>query len=98
MITPICPHTLTHRPVVDSAEKVYTIDVRRSPVEAALIVDGQQFFAVTEQHRITVRRAPVSFQLVKVPGRGYFQTLRDKLHWSVQPNFRTERVEPRKPS
>jgi hypothetical protein len=39
---------------------------------------------------VTVRRARVTFQLVKVPGRTYYQTLRDKLNWGTPPNYRTE--------
>ena len=45
---------------------------------------------MTEAHRVTVRRAPVSFQLVKVPGRSPYRTLRDKLHWGTTPNYRPE--------
>lgn len=90
VITPICPHTLTNRPVVDSADKVYTISIRRAAAGTAVIVDGQEIIPVTVQHRITVRRAPVCFQLVKVPGRSYYQTLRDKLRWGTQPNYRVE--------
>ncbi len=92
VITPLCPHTLTHRPLVDGANKTYTIAVRQRS-EAAnlfLVVDGQEQGRITPQQRVTVRRAPVSFHLVKVPGHSYFQTLRDKLHWGVTPNFRTE--------
>jgi NAD+ kinase len=90
VITPICPHALTHRPVVDSADKVYHIALGRSAGTAVLIVDGQVSVPLTEQHRVTVRRAPVSFSLVKVPGRSYYQTLRDKLRWATQPNYRNE--------
>jgi NAD+ kinase len=92
VITPICPHTLTNRPVVDSADKVYTIAVRRllpgsNPV---LVLDGQEQGRLTAKHQVTVRKAPVSFRLVKVPGRSYYQTLRDKLHWGAPPNYRRE--------
>jgi NAD+ kinase len=91
VITPICPHTLTNRPVIDSSDKVYTIALRRPSGEAALVIDGrQEILPVMERHRITVRRAPVSFRLVKVPGHSYYQTLRDKLHWGAQPNYRAE--------
>jgi NAD+ kinase len=89
VITPICPHTLTSRPLVDAAAKQYTIRVRR-PEGAALTADGQSYGALADGQTVTVRRARVSFQLVKVPGRTYYQTLRDKLRWGVPPNYRTE--------
>jgi NAD+ kinase len=92
VITPICPHTLTNRPVVDSANKVYTIAVRRLWPNSSLVlvIDGQEHGRLTKEHRVTVRKAPVSFRLVKVPGRSYYQTLRDKLHWGAPPNYRSE--------
>ncbi|HKI35880.1 MAG TPA: NAD(+)/NADH kinase [Gemmataceae bacterium] len=89
-ITPISPHSLTMRPVVDSADKVYTIVPRRLSVGSALVIDGQDALPLTPAHRVTVRRAPVSFGLVKVPGHNYYQTLRDKLRWGTGPNYRTE--------
>jgi NAD+ kinase len=55
-----------------------------------LIVDGQINIPLTLEHRITVRRAPVTFGLVKVPGRSYYQTLRSKLHWGTPPHYRPE--------
>jgi NAD+ kinase len=90
VITPICPHTLTNRPVVDSADKVYTIAIRRASPSTMLVVDGQEHVVLTTEHRISVRRAPVYFRLVKVAGRSYYQTLRDKLHWGTQPKYRVE--------
>jgi NAD+ kinase len=93
VLTPICPHALTSRPVVDSADKVYRLTLRRSD-GAWLIVDGQDVLPLTVDHRVTVRQAPVRFGLVKVPGRSYYQTLRDKLHWGATPNYRRDRAEP----
>ena len=90
VITPICPHTLTNRPVVDSADRVYTIAIRRSSPSTMVVVDGQDHIVLTIQHRVTVRRAPVCFRLVKVAGRSYYQTLRDKLRWGTGPNYRVE--------
>ena len=90
VITPICPHTLTNRPVVDSADKEYTITIRNGSIGATVVVDGQDLVQVTPGHRITVRRAPVRFKLVKVPGRSYYRTLRDKLRWGALPNYRDE--------
>jgi NAD+ kinase len=94
VITPICPHALTSRPVVDSADKTYTIVVRRATAGTTLIVDGQDNIPVTDRHRVTLRRAPVHFLLVRVPGHSYYQTLRDKLRWGSGPNFRAEQPRP----
>jgi NAD+ kinase len=92
VVTPICPHSLTSRPVVESAEKVYTIAVRQLEPSASpvLVIDGQEQERLTAEHRVTVRKAPVSFRLVKVPGHSYYQTLREKLHWGTPPNYRHE--------
>ena len=91
VLTPICPHSLTNRPIVDSADKVYTIAVRRgNPKGTMLVIDGQELIPLTERHSVTIRRAPVKFGLVKVPGASYFQTLRGKLNWGTPPNYRVE--------
>lgn len=90
VITPVCPHSLTNRPVVDSSDKVYTIAIRRASPNTALVVDGQENLPLAAGDRVTIRKAPVTFGLVKVPGRSYYQTLRDKLSWGTQPNYRPE--------
>jgi NAD+ kinase len=90
VVTPICPHTLTNRPVVDSADKVYTINVRRASGSCYLVIDGQEHRQVAAGQCVTVRRAPVAFQLVKCAGRSFYQTLHDKLNWGTQPNYRHE--------
>lgn len=90
VITPICPHALTYRPVVDSADKVYTIALDKGAEDALVIIDGQETMPLKATQRVLIRRAPVTFALVKVPGRSFYQTLRDKLRWGTQPLFRTE--------
>ncbi len=85
-ITPICPHTLTVRPVVESADRVYRVRVA-SEEPATVIVDGQVTRPIGPGEQVTIRRAPVEFQLVKMPGRSFYQTLRDKLRWATQPRM-----------
>ena len=89
VITPMCGHTLTSRPLVDSADKTYTIGVRQAE-GAWVVVDGQDCGPLRPGDRVTVRRAPVAFRLVKVPGKTYYQTLREKLRWGTMPNYRHE--------
>lgn len=90
VITPICAHTLTARPVVDSADKTYAISLESSSCSANLIIDGQFTLALSPEHQVILRQAPVHFELVKVAGRSYYQTLRDKLRWGTTPNYRAE--------
>jgi NAD+ kinase len=89
VITPICGHTLTNRPLVDSSEKMYTIRVRQAE-GAWLVVDGQAAGPLQPGDSVVVRKADVSFQLVKMPGKTYYQTLREKLRWGTTPNYRNE--------
>jgi NAD+ kinase len=90
VITPICPHSLTYRPVVESSDRVYTIAVTGRNAEAGLVIDGQEMIRLTPEHLVTIRKAPVAFRLVKVPGRSFYRTLRDKLHWGALPGYRGE--------
>jgi NAD+ kinase len=90
VITPFCPHTLTYRPLVDGAEHLYTLRVRQCRDGVTLIVDGQDMLTLTLEHQLAVRRAPVQFQLIKVHGKSYYQTLRDKLHWGTPLGYRHE--------
>ena len=89
-ITPICPHTLTYRPVVESADRTLSIRLGRGAEQALVAVDGQMIAEVGSEHRITIRKASVTFRLVKVPGHSYYQTLRDKLRWGAPPSYRRE--------
>jgi NAD+ kinase len=81
VITPICPHTLTNRPLVDSADCLYTLHAPDAPPGTTLVIDGQIRVPLTETDRVDVRRAGVSFQLAKVPGHSYYGTLHRKLGW-----------------
>jgi NAD+ kinase len=90
VITPICAHTLMYRPIVESADKEHLIRLGQGAEEALVIVDGQESVPLRAAQRVIIRKAPVTFGLVKVPGRSYYQTLRDKLRWGMQPGKRGE--------
>ena len=88
VVTPICPHTLTNRPIVDRADAVYTMTVPDAEAGVMLVIDGQIKQPVSPGDRIVVRRADVSFQLARLPGHSYYGTLNRKLGWSGQPHYR----------
>lgn len=81
VITPICPHALTWRPLVESAERLFTLQCPRAYDGTTLIVDGHIKLTVTPTDRIHLKRSAVDFQLVRLPGRSYYSTLTEKLHW-----------------
>lgn len=81
VITPIAAHTLTVRPVVDAAERVYEMHVRQPHEGTAVVVDGQVLCTVEPDDRIRVQRAEPVFQMISIPGHSYYGTLREKLGW-----------------
>jgi NAD+ kinase len=91
VICPISPHTLSHRPVVDSADRVYEIVIVRARGNPAAVVDGVVVSNLVTGDAIRVRRAPVTFKTVTFPDRGYYRTLREKLGWGGQLELATIR-------
>jgi len=82
VLTPICPHMLTNRPLVVSDGSA--IEVRlRAPQdgEVHLTFDGQRGFPLRRQDSVKVTRSPRTLRLVTAPGRDYFEVLRTKLKW-----------------
>ena len=87
VITPICPHTLTNRPLVDNADCTFTLSIPEVPDGAMLVIDGQIRCPLKPGDTIQVRRAPVSFKLARIPGNSYYTTLHRKLGWGGQPQY-----------
>lgn len=85
VISPISPHTLTNRPVVDSADRLYEVVVPSPNQGATLLVDGQVVGPLAAGDRVRVKRAGAVFRLVEVSGQSYYRTLRMKLGWGRRP-------------
>ena len=81
VISPISPHTLTVRPVVDSADRVYEIVVSKPNASTCVVLDGQQLSNITKSHRVCISKADSVFELIQVEGNSYYGTLREKLGW-----------------
>jgi NAD+ kinase len=82
VISPICPHTLTVRPVVDAADRVYEVVVPQPSEGTTVVVDGRPLWRLTPSDRVRVVRAEPTFKLIEVRGQSYYRTLRDKLGWA----------------
>ena len=81
VISPISPHTLTNRPVVDSADHVYELATPRPHPGTSVVVDGRVLAKLQAEDRVRIERAEARFKLLAVPGRSYYRTLREKLGW-----------------
>jgi len=81
VISPISPHTLTVRPVVDSADRVYELVATNPNESACVVLDGQIVAKLQADDRVRVSRAKSIFQLIEVSGNNYYRTLREKLGW-----------------
>jgi len=80
-LTPICPHTLTNRPVIVPDISVVTLICRALDREAFLTVDGQVGVPLMEDDRILCRSSTNSVSLIRPPKSLFFDVLRQKLHW-----------------
>jgi NAD+ kinase len=82
VICPICPHTLTVRPVVDAADREYELVVPQPNEGTTVVVDGRPLWRLEASDRVRVVRAAPTFKLLECCGQSYYRTLRDKLGWA----------------
>ncbi|MEZ5941510.1 MAG: NAD(+)/NADH kinase [Planctomycetaceae bacterium] len=92
VVTPICPHTLTVRPLVDRADVEYELTAPHAPEGVTLVIDGQIREPFRPGDRAVIRRAPFQFQLVRLASHSYYGTLHRKLGWDGQPRYRRGRI------
>jgi NAD+ kinase len=81
LITPICPHTLTNRPlVIPPTHKIRFI--LRSGKDVMLTIDGQIGVTFEQGDEVVCTRSPHKVQLIRPSGKGFFDVLREKLKWA----------------
>lgn len=81
VLTPICPHTFSLRPIVvpDSSTVEVTLDTQLEKV--FLTIDGQEGTTLAYRDTVRLRRSDLEVPLVKISGRSFYDSLRHKLHW-----------------
>jgi NAD+ kinase len=82
VVTPICPHMLSNRPLVVGDEARVEVRLRAARgVEVYTALDGQATYALDDGDGVEVTASPLRLKLVTAPGRDYFEVLRTKLKW-----------------
>jgi NAD+ kinase len=81
VLTPICPHTLTNRPLVVPASARLTLRLIDSAQHVMLTIDGQWAMPLEQRDRVEVHAANKRLLLMRRPDATYFEILRTRLHW-----------------
>ena len=81
ILSPICPHTLTNRPIVVSSKPAIQVTLRSFGDTVILIPDGQPGVALNSGDKVEARDYGLPVSLIKLPSRSYYEILRNKLKW-----------------
>lgn len=91
LITAICPHTLTVRPLIVPADDSVIIRSVEPHPSLVLTMDGQSATRLPSLGGIRVSRGEAVVQVVRIPGRTFFRRLRKKLRWAARPESDSDR-------
>jgi NAD+ kinase len=81
VITPICPHTLTDRPLVVRDTSLVEIDLSADTESVFLTLDGQTGIPMHASDKVRIKRSAGRLNLIQPPKKSYFEILRSKLKW-----------------
>lgn len=82
VLTPICPHTISNRPIVLLPKENIEIEYSSSYANVEVSFDGLPCFNMSTNETLSISRSKRIFRLVNMPGHDYFSTLRTKLGWA----------------
>lgn len=85
VLAPICPHTLSNRPIVVDTDSVIDIVPKSGSCFGQVSFDGQANYDILENDRVRIRRHPTPVRLLHPSDHDYFHILRAKLRWAEQP-------------
>ncbi len=84
VVTPICPHLLTIRPIVMPGESTVAIRVEGVPNQIVLTIDGQEAVDLQLGDQVECRRSDAAVRMLRLRPNGLFNVLRSKLKWGVR--------------
>ncbi|MEI6126742.1 MAG: NAD(+)/NADH kinase [Pseudomonadota bacterium] len=80
-LTPICPHTLTNRPIILPDDSIISVTLRSESEDVFLTIDGQVGIRICKGDPIEIKKSPKTISLIRTPFRSYFEILKQKLKW-----------------
>ena len=87
VLNPVCPFTLSNRPLVVPADEVVEITVEEPQrTEVMLTVDGQESLPLQPGDRVVLKRYEYSALIIQSDRRNFYEVLRNKLHWAGEPS------------
>ncbi|MEW6409957.1 MAG: NAD(+)/NADH kinase [Nitrospirota bacterium] len=81
VLTPICPHTLTNRPIVLPDDCLVEIVLNSKNEDVFITLDGQAGFSLRYKDIVEIKKSPTKIRLLACPDKDYFSILRTKLKW-----------------
>jgi NAD+ kinase len=81
VITPVCPHLLTIRPLVIPGDAQVELEILGVPDQTYLTIDGQEAVQVRVGDVVICKRSPYAVKMLRLGSTGFFDVLRQKLKW-----------------
>ena len=82
VITPVAPHNLNVRPIVISDDSVISFEVE-GRAESFLCTLDSRSESITSAHQLAIRKNDFDIQLIRIPGAGFLETMREKMNWGA---------------
>ncbi|MDH3324336.1 MAG: NAD(+)/NADH kinase, partial [Candidatus Peregrinibacteria bacterium] len=83
LVTPIAPHTMTHRPILLPSKKIIHLSFDGRVDSIAMTIDGQIHFSLKPTDEVTLQRATRTANFIRMKESHYFRTLRNKMGWGA---------------
>ena len=83
IISPICPHTLTNRPIVVPDDAAIEVTLRTEDEDVLVTLDGQEGHQIKFMDTVAIKKIKGTIKLILSPKKDYYQILRQKLRWGV---------------
>jgi len=83
IISPICPHSITNRPIVVREDVIVEVTLQSENEDVLVTLDGQEGYPLQYLDKVVVKKSANTIRLITSPDKDYYEVLRQKLRWGV---------------